>query len=188
MLKINLFNLLLCAIIISFSSCEEDDTKPANNSTSTNTGANNNNLNVGGSMSAIVNGEVVETNNAAVNVFGGGNTVSVTAVNKVHEDTTVKVKIYVPLDSITGTYSHSDPGFNFSYEVVTFNNESGYTYTRNKESEISITSYDSIGAIADTVYYRVVGNFEFNSKYWANGDSVDVRDGEFDFKYRIWWK
>jgi len=65
MLKINLFNLLLCAIIISFSSCEEDDTKPANNSTSTNTGANNNNLNVGGSMSAIVNGEVVETNNAA---------------------------------------------------------------------------------------------------------------------------
>src|SRR5690606_23815727 len=114
MLKINLFNLLLCAIIISFSSCEEDDTIPANNSTSTNTGANNNNLNVGGSMSAIVNGEVVETNNAAVNVFGGGNTVSVTAVNKVHEDTTVKVKIYVPLDSITGTYSHSDPGFNFS--------------------------------------------------------------------------
>jgi len=188
MLKINLFNVLICAIIISLSSCEEDDTKPANNSTSTNTGANNNNLNVGGSMSAIVNGEVVETNNAAVNVFGGGNTVSVTAVNTVHEDTTVKISIYVPLDSITGMYSHSDPGFNFSYEVVTFNNESGYTYSKDKNSEINVISYDSIGAIDDTVFYNVVGTFEFSSKYWANGDSVDVRDGEFDFNYRIWWK
>jgi len=189
-MKINIKTaaIVLGCMLLPFSSCkEDDDVKPASKQTNENPTAGNN-LEVGGSISATVNGEFLNVPDASIRMYGGGNTVAIIGPNKVHEDTTTFVSIYVPLDPTTGTFDHSDRGFNVSYEVRTFNNETGTAYSKDKVSEINITAYDSIGSIVDTTFYKVKGTFEFSAKHWANSDYVDVKNGTFDFIYKIWWK
>lgn len=188
-INIKIAGIILGCMLLSFISCQDDEgVNPESDPTNENP-VEDINLVVGGAVSATVNGKSLDVPEATIRMYGGANTVAIIGPNKVHEDTTTFVSLYVPLDPMTGTFNHSDRGFNVNYEVRTFTSETGFTYNQDKVSEINVATYDSIGSVADTTFYKVTGTFEFNVfNDWTKSKSVEVKDGAFDFIYKIWWK
>ncbi|AWW30174.1 hypothetical protein DN752_08585 [Echinicola strongylocentroti] len=157
--------------------CSNDDVEPEKQ----------NALEVSGSISGVVNGKEVNYPEVKVVLYGGSNTVGIVGSDQVHEDTTNQVRVVVPLEPTTGTFDHSDNGFDVNYEVITFNNENGYGFNREKTSQIDVTDYKEIGTKLDTTFYRVKGTFERYGMRNMNSETINIQNGEFDFVYGIWF-
>ncbi|WP_009035478.1 hypothetical protein [Indibacter alkaliphilus] len=145
------------------------------------------NLKVGGNLSGFVNGKQINYEESQVIVYGLSNTVGIIGRERAHPDTTNQLRIVIPLEPKTGVFDHQDNGFDVNYEVITFNNESGYGFNRNKTSKIEITEYEKLGSIQDTTYYSVKGTFERAGMLNMGNDMLSITDGEFDFIYKIWF-
>lgn len=182
--RINLIILLLACVVMPFYGCEEDENEPPSNPTPT---EENPTLERGGTISADVNGEFIDHSKVLVHLYGLSSSISITGYDTSAVDTTKRLKVSLPMEPATGTFAHTDPFFSVSYEVVTGNSENGYYFNRDRETEINVMTYDSIGFSADTTFYRVEGTFSLSGKRQNSSDSITVENGEFDLIYGLWF-
>lgn len=183
-LRLNLPVFLLACLAIPFYGCEEDDNEPPS---STPPAGENTNLETSGTISAEVDGQLANYQEVLVPIYGLSGTFAIIGIDTLTENTTNRLRVVMPLEPTTGTFDHTDPGFNVDYEVIIGNSENGYLFNRDKESEINVTTYDSIGFSADTTFYRVEGTFSTSGKRQMSSDSVNIENGEFELIYGIWF-
>ncbi|HKL03215.1 MAG TPA: hypothetical protein VJ911_06045 [Cryomorphaceae bacterium] len=183
-LRFNLIALLLACVVMPFYGCEEDENEPPSNPTPT---EENPTLATNGVISAEVDGQAVDYQSVLIPIYGLSGTFAIIGIDTLTENITNRLRVVLPLEPTTGSFDHTDPGFNVDYEVIVGNAESGYLFNRDKESEINVMTYDSIGFSADTTFYKVEGTFSTSGKRQMSSDSVNIENGEFELVYGIWF-
>ena len=179
-----LFTFVFACLLFPLFGCEKDnDSKPA---VSTKPVEENQVFDQSGNISAVINGEFIDHSKVWVNRYRISRSLTITGYDTSAVDTTNELRISLPMDPTSGTFSHSDPYFGIAYEVVTGDSDNGYYYNRDMQSEINVT-YDSIGFSADTTFYKVVGTFSLSGKHEIFNDSITIENGEFDLIYGMWF-
>lgn len=181
---------LLSIIMISLSSCEEDDTKPATASSATNNNSTSNNFKVGGTLTAEVDGVTQSYSEVIVSSYGlSGNKGRITGIDSTKTDTTYKLNVIIPLENgTTGTFNQSDnKGYEIEYLEVVNSTNAHYNYKIDHEYEINISTHDKIGERNDTTFYQIVGTFNFHGEiYQPYFNTVSISNGSFDFIAYEW--
>ncbi|MCA1763864.1 MAG: hypothetical protein ABR574_10885 [Cryomorphaceae bacterium] len=183
-LRFNLIILLLAGVVMPFYGCEEDENEPPSNPTPTEETPT---LETSGTISAEVDGDMINYEEVLIPIYGLSGTFGIIGIDTFTENYTKRLRVVFPLEPTTGTFDHTDSGFNVDYEVIAGNAESGYLFNRDKESEINVITYDSIGFSADTTFYKVEGTFSTSGKRQMSSDSVNIENGEFELVYGIWF-
>lgn len=187
-LNIRLLGLVISSLILSSSSCKkEDNVNPSTtNSTSNNS---NDNFQVGGSISAEINGKMINYTNVEITKYGmSGDKGRITGVDSLtNQDTTYKLSVYISLvNTATGTFDEKSlKGHGVMFEEIENSSNDYYNYKSGPEYEINISSHKVLGERNDTTFYRIVGTFNFkgrvtniNKPYF---NSVTVSNGSFNF-------
>lgn len=188
-LNIRLLGLLISSLVLSSSSCKKDDNvnPSTTNSTSNNS---NNNFQVGGSISAEINGKMINYTNVEVSGYGlSGNKGRITGIDSTKTDTTYKLNVIIPLENgTTGTFNQSDnKGYEIEYLEVVNSTNAHYNYKIDHEYEINISTHDKIGERNDTTFYQIVGTFNFHGEiYQPYFNTVSISNGSFDFIAYEW--
>lgn len=186
-LNIKLIPIVFACLLFPLTGCDKDDDKPAATGTNTPPTQERDPMEVGGTMSAEVNGKMVHYPDHLVEVHDLDFMVGLTGIVS-EQDATHKLKVIVPLDSITGT--HGPDGWNdfyVNYEVIPNNGDDSYFYNKNKDYEITVDSYEGIKTVGDTTYYRVMGTFSFSGRRASSTETVNVENGSFDMTYKYWY-
>lgn len=167
----------VAAALFLFSACSKDDAEPEDK------GGDEVRLEEGGTISARINGEAISYEDVRIVIHGLSNNISIQGRLRTHADTMTVLHVTVPLEATTGSFDHSDAGFDVKFEVITHNNESGYYFNREKTSSIAISSYEAIGEGEDGTFYRVKGSFSHGGMRSMSSETVAVENGSFDFVY-----
>ncbi len=179
-LNFKLFTIVFACILFPLFGCEEDDSQPASSTTPT---EENQAMKVGGTISAVVNGELINYPDVQIEIYWLSNMVGIIGIDSVNQETTNQLKVAFPMAPTTGTFISGDPGFLAEYQVITDNNEFGYLYNSGKVSEINLQKHELIGASGDSTFYHVEATFSLSGKYIITGDSVDIDNGVVDFVF-----
>lgn len=166
---------LIIASLLFFSCSKDNDPKPEEENIP---------LEVGGTITGDVNGEKVNYADVRIAVYGLSNSVGIIGHQQVEEHRRDRVRVVVPLTPTTGTFDHNETPFFVHYEAIMGNSEDGAGFNRNASGKITITDYKSIGTDGDETYYYVKGTFERSGMNNFNSETVDIREGEFEFVYK----
>ncbi len=166
---------LIIVSLLLFSCSKNDDPKPEEENIP---------LEVGGTITGDVNGGKVNYADVRIAVYGLSNSVGIIGHQQVEEHRRDRVRVVVPLTPTTGTFDHNETPFFVHYEAIMGNSEGGAGFNRNASGKITITDYKSIGTDGDETYYYVKGTFERSGMNNFNSETVDIREGEFEFVYK----
>ncbi len=166
---------LIIASFLLFSCSKDNDPQPEEENIP---------LEVGGTITGDVNGEKVNYADIRIAVYGLSNFVGIIGHQQVEEHRRDRVRVVVPLTPTTGTFDHNETPFFIHYEAIMGNSEDGTGFNRNASGVITVTDYKSIGTDGDETYYYVKGTFERSGMNNFNSETVDIRDGEFEFVYK----
>src|SRR5690554_743453 len=190
-LNVKVVSLVLSCLILSLSSCEEDDTKPVNNTT--NNQKQHGNFKVGGSISAEVDGEYINYSNTLVDMYGlaleQGRIVGVDSSNM---DTTYKLNVIVSLrKSVTGTFDHDNlKGIDIQYHELVNSSNKLYNFKSDKKYQINISKHELIGKRNDTTFYNIAGTFNFEGEIFEYKENyykaVVIEYGAFEYTAYYW--
>ena len=170
-----LFATLIIVSLLLFSCSKNDNPQPEEENIP---------LEVGGTITGDVNGEKVNYADVRIAVYGLSNSVGIIGHQQVEEHRRDRVRVVVPLTPTTGTFDHNETPFFVHYEAIMGNSEDGAEFNRNASGVITVTDYKSIGTDGDETYYYVKGTFERSGMNNFNSETVDIRDGEFEFVYK----
>ena len=192
--NIRLLSLFISCLVLSSSSCKkDDDTTPAPTS-STNDNTNNNNFKVGGSISAEVDGRLINYSTVEVEEYGlAMNQGRIIGIDSdTNQDTTYKLSVHISLvNPATGTFDEKNlKGHGVLFEEIANSSNDYYNYKSSREYGINISRHEKLGERNDSTFYRIVGTFNFhgeindlNKPYF---NTVTVSNGSFDFIAYQW--
>ena len=166
---------LIIASLLLFSCSKDNDPQPEEENIP---------LEVGGTLTAVVNGEKVNYADVRIAIYGLSGSVGIIGHQQVEEHRRDRVRVVVSLTPTTGTFDHNETPFYIHYEAIMGNSEDGAGFNREASGEITVTDYKSIGTDGDETYYYVKGTFERSGMNNFNSETVDIRDGEFEFVYK----
>lgn len=169
--QIHTLAILITSLLLLFSCSKKDDPKPDDIP-----------LEVGGTLNAVVNGEAV--NYTDVNIGFYGSNVGISGYQQVEEHRRDRLTVVIPLEPTTGTFNHNESPFFIRYEAIMGNSEGGAGFNREASGKISITEYKAVGEVGDYTYYHVKGTFERYGMNNFNSETIDIRNGEFQFTYK----
>jgi|SRR5690554_332453 len=182
-----LMPIVFACMLFPLIGCDKDDSKPTTPDSKTPPIGERDPMEVGGAISAVVNGKMVHYPDQLVEVHELDHMVGLTGIVS-EQDATHKLKVIVPLESMTGTHG-TDSWYDFyvNYEVIPHNGDDSYFYNKNREYEITVDSYEDIKTVGDTTYYRVMGTFTFSGRRASSTETVNVENGTFDMTYKYWY-
>lgn len=169
-----LFATFIIASLVLFSCNKNDDPQPEDDIA----------LEVGGTLKATVNGEHISYADIRIPIYGLSNSLGLMGHHQVDEYRRDRVEIIFPLAPTTGTFNHNEGKFRIDYEAIQGNSEGGAGFNRNASGKITVTEYKPIGTDGDETYYYVKGTFERTGMHNFNSETVDIRDGVFEFVYK----
>lgn len=172
--QIHTLAILITSLLLLFSCSKKDDPKPDDIP-----------LEVGGTLNAVVNGETVNYTDVRIGIYGLSNTVGIMGHQQVEEHRRDRVRVVIPLEPTTGTFNHNESPFYIQYEAIMGNSEGGAGFNREASGKISITEYKAIGEVGDETYYHVKGTFERYGMNNFNSETIDIRNGEFQFTHKL---
>src|SRR5690606_15631208 len=117
-------------------------------------------------------------------VQGLSNSVGIIGHQQVDANRRDRVRVNVSLAPTTGAFDHNEDEFYINYEAIMGSSENGAGFNRQATGKINVTEYKAIGEAEGETYYQVKGTFERSGMHNFNSETVDIRDGEFEFVYK----
>lgn len=169
-----LFTVILIASLL-LSCSKENDPKPDDNIP----------FEVGGSITAVVNGEKKSFPNAVITEYPRTGQFEIIGGINMEEGRRERVTIRLPLAPATGTFEHGSNGYYIGYAIRKWGTGDLRNFARlDATGEINVTEFKVIGTDGEDTYYSVKGRFNRTGRDIQEdpilGTTLDVRDGEFE--------